>query len=313
MRWHTHNDTTYCSIVCTLEMHTSLWLFMIGLEAVPMVVSMNNSRVDWVNVDQTPIFQDLNSCAQSCVRDVNQKIFVDGVHCQSTGCVCSESTHGQNFLDGLANVTACAKQECGSDEAAEQASVAFQDLCLVASANSTRPETTTAGKNITRVTADGYDALTECAKFALNGCLDEDGNRTETKCNPINKPEHWEEYRGLAAQRQCTTPECLCKTPDFNATFATLYEAGARYCGMVLSTQALPIPEYDAMQDVLAMYCASVGYPPKSWWLRLVGSPRGSNESNETENNSTQPAPVPDTKEAEGKLGPIRFRCQSLT
>jgi hypothetical protein len=130
------------------------------------------------------------------------------------------------------------------------------------------------------ITSDGYQNLTDCARFALNSCLDVNGNRTEAHCGPVRKWEHWDEYRGVAAQRKCTTSECLCKKEAFDASFAVVYEVGERYCGMFLSTQAVPNLEYEAMQNVFAMYCASEGYPPKDWWLRLIGVPPGSNQTN---------------------------------
>ena len=139
------------------------------------------------------------------------------------------------------------------------------------------------------ITSEGYANLSDCAKFVLNGCLSDVGVRDEPNCGPIRKWEHWEEYQGLASQRECDTSECLCKPPKFDASFAVAYDAGERYCGMRLSTEALPNEEYDDMQNVFAMYCASEGYPPKDWFLTLVGQPPGSNESisgsNQTERN----------------------------
>lgn len=151
-----------------------------------------------------------------------------------------------------------------------------------------------AGKNITLITAEGYSNLTECAKFALNGCLNEDGVRNETNCGPARQWEHWEDYRGVAAQRQCSKADCLCKKENFDASFAVAYEAGERYCGMWLSTQALPNEEYEDMQNVFAMYCTGEGFPPKDWWLRIVGNPPAS-VSNETSPKSNE------TDKAEGK------------
>jgi hypothetical protein len=68
----------------------------------------------------------------------------------------------------------------------------------------------------------------------------------------------------------------LCKKENFDEAFAVAYKAGERYCQMWLSTQALPNEEYEAMQNVFAMYCASEGFPPKEWWLRLIGNPPAS-------------------------------------
>lgn len=133
------------------------------------------------------------------------------------------------------------------------------------------------GKPILRITSDGYKNLTDCAKFALNGCLDEDGNRTESNCGPTSKPARWEDYRGVAYARQCKTPECLCKSPKFDASFAVAYDAGETYCGMWVSVEALRNQEYEDMQNVFATFCASVGFPPKNWTLRVTGYAPGSN------------------------------------
>ncbi|KAH7108691.1 hypothetical protein B0J11DRAFT_573894 [Dendryphion nanum] len=228
-----------------------------------------SSVEDWSNVGNTDIVQRLSPCAQKCVREANTKIAMPGTHCQSYGCVCAENTQGLNFLYGLSNVTACAQQTCPSSEDVDAASTAFQDLCLVYAANSTRP-----------ATRSGYSNLTDCAKFSLNGCLNEDGIRNEQNCGPIRKWTRWEEYQGVAAQRQCKTAECLCKQPKFDATFAVAYEAGERFCGMSISTKALPIEEYERMQNVLATYCAAEGYPPKDWFLAIRGAPPGTNLTN---------------------------------
>lgn len=51
---------------------------------------------------------------------------------------------------------------------------------------------------------------------------------------------------------------------------------------MWLSTQARENPEYEAMQNVFATYCASEGYPPKDWIMRLIGERPNATNSNLT-------------------------------
>jgi hypothetical protein len=103
-----------------------------------------NSTDDWITVERTDIFKELDPCAQSCVRNVNGKIWDEGQKrmCQSYGCVCSESTQGPNFLSGQANVTSCAKSSCSRQEAVDQATLVYGDICLVQALNSSRPSST---------------------------------------------------------------------------------------------------------------------------------------------------------------------------
>ena len=140
---------------------------------------------------------------------------------------------------------------------------------------------------MTLIRSASYGNLSQCAKFALNDCLDQDGNRTEPNCGPDRKWQHWEDYRDVASARGCNNAECLCKQPYFDATFAVAFDAGERYCGMWISYDAQPNEDYEAMQNVLAMYCAAANYPPKEWWLRLTGLPPGSNQLNQS-NHSDQ-------------------------
>lgn len=119
----------------------SSFLFAVLSGMLAAMVAAMNSTDDWITVDKTDIWRDLPSCAQSCVRDVNQQIVIQNTHCQSYGCVCAESTQGLNFIYGLGNVTECARKSCSADQDVSDAETAFQDLCLVYAANSTRPAT----------------------------------------------------------------------------------------------------------------------------------------------------------------------------
>ncbi|KAH7383200.1 hypothetical protein BKA66DRAFT_549462 [Pyrenochaeta sp. MPI-SDFR-AT-0127] len=243
------------------------------------MATINNTAAVWEDVDQLDIYQNLTSCARPCVRDVNKRIIVGNTHCQTYGCVCAENTNGLHFVYGLSNVTECAKNACPMEDDVKAAEMAFQDICLVYAAGTSRPNKTE-GTNVTLITAEGYDNLTACAKFALNGCLNENGVRDEANCGPAHEWENWERYRGVAEQRQCKTSECICKQPKFDASFAVAFDAGESYCGMYLSTEARPNIEYEKMQNVLATYCASEGYVPKEWVMVLTGLARASNDTN---------------------------------
>ena len=116
-----------------------------------------------------------------------------------------------------------------------------------------------------RITSPNYPNITDCAKFVLNGCLNENGTRTEPNCGPREKPSNWDQYRGVADQRNCTTHECLCRGPNFNISFAVAYDAGVRFCAMRPSTASLPNPEVDDMMNVLAGDCTSYNYPPRHY------------------------------------------------
>jgi hypothetical protein len=134
----------------------------------------------------------------------------------------------------------------------------------------------------------------------LNGCLDENGDRTEPDCGPINELEHWEDYRGVAAQRQCEDANCLCKKPLFNTTLSIASNAAEEYCNVYISSKGLGNDKWEAMANVLANFCAAALNPPKDWWIEVVGVPTfimkrnitTTNvipEDNKTSENATKP------------------------
>ena len=118
-----------------------------------------------------------------------------------------------------------------------------------------------------RFNLTGFPQLTPCGKFLFNGCLDANGNRNEANCAPRNKPEGWEEYRGLADSLSCTTSECLCRTIKYNATCDAIRDAGVLYCSMRPSIRANPDSETDDVDTALATICAGEEFPPDgcSW------------------------------------------------
>ncbi|KAF2838684.1 hypothetical protein M501DRAFT_1031753 [Patellaria atrata CBS 101060] len=235
-----------------------------------------NSTDDWIRINRTEIWRDLDSCAQECVLTVNDKVWdvEQGRYCRSYGCVCSGSTRGPNFQNAESNVTTCAEAQCSREEAVESATQTLGDLCLVLSLNSTRQVADNG--SIIRITAEGYPNITDCARFVLNGCLNEDGIRDEPDCNPSKRTPSWEEYRGVAEQQDCTTPECICRGPNFDVSFGVAYDAGIEFCAMRPSTRALPNPQVDDMMNVLAEYCTGHGYPQRNYTYTYTGQPPGS-------------------------------------
>lgn len=134
----------------------TLAMLLLPIFAVIGTVAAFNSTDDWIWVDKSNIWQNLDICAKPCVRDVNQKIAIHNTHCQSYGCVCAESTQGQNFLDGLSNITYCAERSCTVQQKVLDAEIAFQNLCLVYAANSSRP-----------TTASGMPPIETCVPLSL--------------------------------------------------------------------------------------------------------------------------------------------------
>jgi hypothetical protein len=81
----------------------------------------------WSDIANTPNYQQVPGCAQSCVLQVNNQI-----NCWSYGCVCSEHTLGTNYNTSLSNIASCAAANCtndGGDVAVASATEAFQQLC----------------------------------------------------------------------------------------------------------------------------------------------------------------------------------------
>lgn len=81
----------------------------------------------WSDIANTPNYQQIPGCAQSCVLEVKNQI-----NCWSYGCVCSEHTLGTNYNTSLSNIASCAAASCtkdGGDVAVASAIAAFQQLC----------------------------------------------------------------------------------------------------------------------------------------------------------------------------------------
>lgn len=128
--------------------YTMLTFFLFALSLQGTLATAKNTTDLWTDTDQLDIYHDLPSCAQPCVRDVNQRIIVGDTYCQTYGCVCAENTKGLHFLYGLSNVTECARNACPMEEDVVAAEMAFQDICLVHAASSSRPNKTESQSSI---------------------------------------------------------------------------------------------------------------------------------------------------------------------
>ncbi|KAF2502275.1 hypothetical protein BU16DRAFT_3884 [Lophium mytilinum] len=259
----------------TSNMRLSTILYRTVFLALPgSLAARNNSYDAWSTANETGIYQTLPNCAKSCVSEVNHKIHNGNLECVSWGCVCSESTLGENFQYGLSNVTSCASSSCGDQADVDSAVTAFEDLCIVYATNGTQQaKPNPPDGKIFRITYTDKQNLTACAKFVLNACLDADGNRTETNCGPMNHLPNWALYKGVADARHCKTSDCLCNTTtgNFDATFDLTYNSSVDYCGMHMSTSVDPDAAYADMMGALATFCAGQKYPPHVWAIPVVG------------------------------------------
>lgn len=118
-------------------MRTLLFALSFGLYAFSCI-AVNNTD-DWVLIDQTDTYQNLDSCAQDCIRNVKVWDTRQRTFCRSYGCVCSNSTKGENAVNAESNITSCVTKSCGQPEAVDRARLAFNNLCLVYAINSTQP------------------------------------------------------------------------------------------------------------------------------------------------------------------------------
>ncbi|KAI9857996.1 MAG: hypothetical protein M1813_007966 [Trichoglossum hirsutum] len=247
----------------------------------------------WFNVTYTDVYGSLAQCARDCVLNVNQVN-----DCYTYSCVCSENTGGANFNDGVKNITECAKRSCSNSQDADNAVIAFRDLCipLQATRTSSASKTPTVSPrtsslavpsasatsltsstliSIYLIKSRKYSNLNACSKFCVNSCRNVNGAVSESQCGSTNKPEGWEEYKGLANQLGCSSAECVCTSGAFNITFGKLYQTGVKYCNLLPSTADLPVPEYNRLQEVLADYCTDNGFRPDGWYLEVEGRAPG--------------------------------------
>jgi hypothetical protein len=141
---------------------------------------------------------------------------------------------------------------------------------------------------ILEITGPEYDSLESCGKWCLNGCLDASGTRNEANCGPSFYPPKWGNYRGLAADQDCTTIDCLCNNANFDSAAAKLIESSREYCGWPISTPQAPYPPYDNVQNVLVNYCLRLGYAHHNYTVVIVGAaPVGNSSASNVTSGST--------------------------
>ena len=87
-----------------------------------------DSRDKWSSVYNSTLYNALPRCAQTCVASVDKNL-----NCWSYGCVCSENTPGENFVNGTKYVQDCVRGSCDGEGASvtNAALNAFQSLCGV--------------------------------------------------------------------------------------------------------------------------------------------------------------------------------------
>jgi len=165
-----------------------------------------------------------------------------------------------------------------------------------------------AGTTILEITGPGYDNLTDCAKWCLNNCRDANGTQNEANCGTTYYPPGWADYRGLAADQDCSTADCLCGDGNFDSAISKLIESSREFCGMPVSTPQAPFPPYDDMQDVFVNYCLRLGYAHHNYTAVIVGTPATGNSSTVngtgTSSNATSTASGLATKQ-NGKLATL--------
>ena len=116
-----------------------------------------------------------------------------------------------------------------------------------------------------------YNALSPCSRFSLNGCRDVTGNKTELNCEPMNKPDGWDSYRGLADILDCNTPDCICYKGFFDISFGRLFNISIQYCNYLPALKDRPSPEYEELVSLLANYCAENGDAPSDYFATIEG------------------------------------------
>jgi len=91
----------------------------------------------WTVVQNTSTYQSLDSCTKACILKVNGSLADVDTPCVAYGCVCTDSTLGENYVQGLANVKACAVQASCSDP--DDATTGLADLCAIYAAGIAQP------------------------------------------------------------------------------------------------------------------------------------------------------------------------------
>lgn len=101
-----------------------------------LLSSAIDSRDKWSSVYNTTLYNALPSCAQPCLSGVDISL-----NCWSYGCVCSENTPGENFVNGTIYIETCVLKSCQqlADATLDSALGVFQSLCGVSYFKKTLP------------------------------------------------------------------------------------------------------------------------------------------------------------------------------
>src|SRR4051812_44494691 len=92
------------------------------------MMATHDTHDKWSSVYNITLFNTLPSCAQPCLSNVDASL-----KCWSFGCVCSESTPGNNFLTGASNINACVQKACSlsNDTAVNLTLTVYSSICNV--------------------------------------------------------------------------------------------------------------------------------------------------------------------------------------
>jgi hypothetical protein len=91
----------------------------------------------WTVVQNTSTYQSLDVCSKDCILKVNGSLADVDTTCVAYGCICTDTTNGKNYVQGLANVKDCAIQSNCSDS--DQATTGFADICAIYAAGIAQP------------------------------------------------------------------------------------------------------------------------------------------------------------------------------
>ena len=93
----------------------------------------------------TSTYQSLDSCSKDCILSVNGSLVDVDTPCVAYGCVCTDTTNGQNYVEGLANVKNCAVKSKCSDP--DQATTGLADICAIYAADIAQPPVVQTGND----------------------------------------------------------------------------------------------------------------------------------------------------------------------
>ena len=259
------------------------------------------SREKWSEIyNSSSLYYELPKCAQDCVASVDNDL--SG---WSYGCVCSEKTLGNNFINGTEYIRSCVHRSCSEsgEIVANNALNAFQSVCgldyfdfnttatvratvtLTASPTPTFDGKWTADLNLVQryrvlkrpesnvimidTPDESYDALDPCIRWVFNGC--ESPKDNSENCKPSRPGDHSEIWSGLGHYLRCSTTECVCGGSMFFYSTQKLYERADLYCSVGFPYDGNPNENFQLTIAMLANYCSSEGYVLGKWIVTLFG------------------------------------------